>query len=195
MFFKSLKGVTLSFIPVGIALNVIMGQIVTLIKLPLYLDSIGTVLVAILCGPLAGVITGIVACLIQGALFNPIIAFYSITAATIGATAGILANRGFFLKWYKVILGGIIQAIIAAVVSAPITAYVFGGITLAGTDLIVAYFRATGRVLIESVFLAGLASEPVDKTLTYIFAFLIAQRLPHTLVGRFPREENVISSK
>ena len=38
-------------IPVAIAINIAIGQIVVLLKLPVFLDSIGTVLVAALCGP------------------------------------------------------------------------------------------------------------------------------------------------
>ncbi|HKG53288.1 MAG TPA: hypothetical protein VKB04_03430, partial [Anaerolineales bacterium] len=45
-------------IPVAIAINITIGQIVVLLKLPVYLDSIGTVLVAVLCGPWAGAVTG-----------------------------------------------------------------------------------------------------------------------------------------
>jgi energy-coupling factor transport system substrate-specific component len=45
-------------IPVAIAINVVIGQIVVLLKLPVYLDSIGTVLVGVLAGPWAGALTG-----------------------------------------------------------------------------------------------------------------------------------------
>ena len=41
------------------ALNVSLGSIVYLIKLPIYLDSIGTILVGVLAGPLAGAATGL----------------------------------------------------------------------------------------------------------------------------------------
>src|SRR3712207_9297610 len=39
---------TYALIPIGIAVNIIVGQIVSVLKLPLYLDSIGTVLVGVL---------------------------------------------------------------------------------------------------------------------------------------------------
>ena len=38
-------------IPVAIAINIAIGQIVVLLKLPVFLDSIGTVLVAALSVP------------------------------------------------------------------------------------------------------------------------------------------------
>ena len=47
-------------IPVAIAINIVLGYTVqTVLKLPIYLDSIGTILVGVLAGPLAGALTGI----------------------------------------------------------------------------------------------------------------------------------------
>lgn len=40
-------------IPIAITINIAVGQIVLLLKLPVFLDLIGTVLVAVLCGPWA----------------------------------------------------------------------------------------------------------------------------------------------
>ena len=53
-------------IPIAIAINIAIGQIVVLLKLPVYLDSIGTVLVAALCGPWAGALTGALSNIIWG---------------------------------------------------------------------------------------------------------------------------------
>ena len=45
--------------PVAIAINIVLGYTVqTVLKLPIYLDSIGTILVGVLAGPLAGALTG-----------------------------------------------------------------------------------------------------------------------------------------
>ena len=49
---------TVFLIPIGIAVNFIGGQIVLLLKLPLYLDSIGTIVVGALCGGIPGVVVG-----------------------------------------------------------------------------------------------------------------------------------------
>src|SRR5258706_5743291 len=47
---KEFSTVTWVLIPVAIALNIAVGQIVYTLKLPLYLDSIGTILVGVLAG-------------------------------------------------------------------------------------------------------------------------------------------------
>ena len=50
---------TIVLIPIAIAINIILGQTVAAaLKVPIYLDSIGTILVGVLAGPLAGAVTG-----------------------------------------------------------------------------------------------------------------------------------------
>lgn len=63
---------TLALMPVALALNIILGQVVGTmgLPLPLYIDSLGTVLVGALAGPAAGVTTGVLSALIWGT-FNP----------------------------------------------------------------------------------------------------------------------------
>lgn len=48
------KVLYMTTIPVGIAINAIGGQIATFLKLPIFLDSIGTVLSGFLLGPVGG---------------------------------------------------------------------------------------------------------------------------------------------
>ncbi|MFN5929905.1 MAG: ECF transporter S component, partial [Roseiflexaceae bacterium] len=72
----------------AIAINIAVGQLVTVLKLPIYLDSIGTVLVGALLGPVAGALTGTLASLIWGLLGNAYAAPYFIVATVIGLMAG-----------------------------------------------------------------------------------------------------------
>ncbi|MGA3030447.1 MAG: hypothetical protein ABSE58_06890 [Candidatus Limnocylindrales bacterium] len=88
--------------PVAIAINIVLGATVQqALKLPIYLDSIGTILVGVLAGPLAGALTGILANLIWGYLLPaPIgtstIGPFFITAGVIGLLAGIWGQLGLF---------------------------------------------------------------------------------------------------
>jgi energy-coupling factor transport system substrate-specific component len=88
--------------PVAIAINIAVGAIVVALKLPIYLDSIGTVLVGALAGPWAGALTGLLANLIWAILpvpggAGPTIAFFAPVAAVIGLMAGFWASRGVFV--------------------------------------------------------------------------------------------------
>jgi len=68
---KDFSTMTWVLIPVAIAINVAIGQIVVTLKLPVYLDSIGTVLVAVICGPWAGALTGTLSNVIWGLTIDP----------------------------------------------------------------------------------------------------------------------------
>ena len=57
---KGMDKLTLFLIPIGVAVNFIGGQIAILLRLPLYLDSIGTIVVGALCGGIPGVIVGVI---------------------------------------------------------------------------------------------------------------------------------------
>jgi len=175
--------------PVAIALNIAIGQIVVLLKLPVFLDSIGTVLVGIICGPWAGALTGALSNTIWG-LFNPDSLPWWPVAFFIGLVAGLCANAGLFKNWWKVILSGFLIALTAAIVSTPISVYLYGGITASGSSFITAYLLETGQSVVSAVLSTGFLVEPVDKIATAMLAFAIVQGLSKRLIARFPRPEN-----
>lgn len=86
--------------PVAIAINIVLGYTVqTVLKLPIYLDSIGTILVGVLAGPIAGALTGVLANLIWqyapgigGGTIGP----FAITAGVIGLLAGLWGRLGIY---------------------------------------------------------------------------------------------------
>lgn len=190
---KDFTTITWVMIPVAIAINIAVGQITYTLKVPLYLDAIGTILVGVLAGPWAGALTGLLTNFVWGLTgLNVTYAPFAAVAAVIGMMAGLLAEAGWFRVWWKAILGGLITGLIAAVISAPIAAYVWGGVTGAGTDVIVAIFRAMGFGILPSSFAQGVSSDPLDKMISFFVVFLILKALPLRFLARFPRAENVM---
>jgi energy-coupling factor transport system substrate-specific component len=186
-----MSGAALPFVAFCIALNLTAGQITAALKIPLYLDSIGTILVAVLVGPWSAVICGSAANLLAAALGNPSMMFFIPVVAIIGAFTGFLARRGWFRKWYLVALGGLLQGIIAAIASAPISAYLFSGVMMAGTDFLVLYFRSVGNTILNSVLYQGLTSDPADKLVSYLIVFFLTKNLPQQLISRFRGATNL----
>lgn len=178
-------------IPVAIAINIAIGQIVLALRLPVYLDSIGTVLVAALCGPWAGALTGAISNIIWGVALDPNALPWWPVALFIGLVAGLCANAGLFKSWWKVVVTGFLIALTAAVVGTPIGVYLYGGITASGSSFITAYLLQTGRGVVEAVFSTNFLVEPVDKITTAMLAFAIVQGLSKRFIARFPRPENV----
>lgn len=98
---RDLSTTVISLMPVAIAINIAVGSIVYALRLPIYLDSIGTVLVGVLAGPWAGALTGLLSNIIWSILpipggAGPTSAFFAPVAGVIGLMAGWWASRGIF---------------------------------------------------------------------------------------------------
>ncbi|MFN8413931.1 MAG: hypothetical protein U0Z26_16240 [Anaerolineales bacterium] len=178
-------------IPIAIGINIAVGQIVVWLKLPIYLDSIGTVLVAVLCGPWAGALTGALSNTIWGLAIDPNALPWWPVAFFIGYNAGRMAQWGFFKSWWKVVVTGFVVALTAAIVSTPIAVYLFGGITASGSSFITAYLMQTGTGVVQAVLSTGFLVEPIDKISTAMLAFAIIQGLPKRTIGGYPHAERV----
>lgn len=192
---KDFTTMTWVLIPVAIAINVVMGEIVVQLKLPVYLDSIGTVLVGALCGPWAGALTGMLSNMIWGLAIDPNAFPWFPVAFFIGLVSGFCAQSGLFKSWWKVIVTGFVVALTAAIVSTPISVYLYGGITASGSSFITAYLLQTGQGMLSAVLSTGFLVEPVDKITTSMLAFAIVQGLSTRFLARFPRPENVSTEK
>jgi hypothetical protein len=256
----------ITLIPVAIAINIVLGYTVqSVLKLPIYLDSIGTILVGVLAGPLAGALTGALSNIIwqyaPGIGGGTIGAFW-VVAAVIGLLAGIWGRLGVYrsrpasgsqlilaaivaaglvillvlpivnnptyldpkiggfpdwavpaalaiaiiaalvvagftylrrdLAGLYVAAAGVITGLVAAIISAPIAAYVFGGVTGSGTDLIVAALRQGGADVLQASLGQGFFSDPIDKTITSFVVFIILAGLSPRIVARFPNGERLV---
>lgn len=188
---KDFNTMTWVLMPVAIAINMAVGQIVATLRLPVYLDSIGTVLVGVICGPWAGALTGALANTILGLTINPDFLPWWPVAFIIGLVSGICANYGLFRSWWGVVVTGFLVALAAALSSVPISLIVYGGITTGGTGMITAFLVESGRGMVQAVFASSFLVEPVDKITTAMLAFAIIQGLSKRFLARFPRAENV----
>jgi len=192
---KDFSTMTWVLIPVAIAINLTIGQIVLVLKLPVYLDSIGTVLVGVICGPWAGALTGALANIIAGVILDPGWFPWFPVAAAIGATAGVMANIGFFKNWWKVAVTGFVIAIVATIVGTPINILVYAGISASGSSIITAFLLETGRSVLAAVLTTNFIAEPLDKIATSLLAFAIIDGLSSRYLARFPRGENAAVEK
>ena len=259
----------IALMPVAIAINIVLGYTVqTVLKLPIYLDSIGTILVGVLAGPIPGALTGILSNLIWqyapgigGGTIGP----FAITAGVIGLLAGLWGQLGIYrsrpatgsqlviaaliaaglvilivvpilnnpaytdpniggypswvytaaiviaivaavivaafiyvrrdLAGLYVAGAGIITGIIAALVSAPIAAIAFGGVTGSGTDLLVLALRQGGADVLSASLGQGLFSDPIDKTITSFVVFIIITGLSARILARFPMGERLVEAR
>jgi energy-coupling factor transport system substrate-specific component len=177
---------TLALIAFGSVINIVMGQINQWLRLPIFLDSIGTVLVAVLGGVVAGGLTGLVGNLARALVAGPVEAAFAPVAITVGVVAGLLARAGFFRRVWQAALAGVIISVALTLVAVPIQIYLFGGVTGAGSDLVTLYLLHMKQTLLSSVALTIVASNIADKTISTLVVWFILQRLPLRLSASFP---------
>ena len=107
---------TIAIIPVALVLNIVVGEIIGSIGVPLYLDAVGTILVAALAGPIAGLATGTLSSVVWGLINPAALPFAAVSAAT-GYLSGWAISHGAFKKWWRVVASGAVIGIISGTVS------------------------------------------------------------------------------
>lgn len=180
---KDFSMMALLFIPIGVAINFVGGQIATLLKLPVYLDTIGTMLTGILAGPWVGAVTGLLTNIVTG-IANPVNFWFIPVNIIVGLVVGFLSRADMWRGW-KLIISFIIMDIVSLVVSTPIAVYVFGGVTGSGTSLLTAVLMAAGESIWKSVLSVEILWTTLDRVVSYIVAMLIIKVIPAKTLVKF----------
>ena len=175
---------TIVLIPIAIAINIILGQTVAAaLKVPVYLDSIGTILVGVLAGPIAGALTGGLANLIWTyVLPSPFHSDYAapffIVAVEIGLLAGLFGRLGFFrsrpnTSTDRLAIGAIVVVAIVAVIG------IYGFLP---------FYTNSETNLLELTFF-GTGSDPVFVILGWVVALILIGSLIGLLALLFVKRD------
>ncbi|MBR5340616.1 MAG: ECF transporter S component [Erysipelotrichaceae bacterium] len=171
-------------IPLGVAINYIGGQLASSLSLPIYMDSIGTAIVAAIMGPWVGAASGVLFNIISALVGGNIMAsLFGICNIGTGLIVGYMARMGKFKKlWPDVVIASILVAVWNAATGAPIAMAVYGGIDgNAGTNIMIAAMQNMGRDLFSSAFLARIPTNLLDKGIACVVAWLILSKLPENM--------------
>lgn len=181
----------LLLIPVGVSLNVVGYQLSTILKLPVFIDLIGTLLVSIIAGPWIGLLTGLLGNVVNGML-NPIAIAFGLVSMSIGFVSGWFSRWKMYNNVFGIIAAIFILTLVSAFAAAIVTVFMFGGVTGAGTDLITAAFLATGQELWNSVLSTNLISGTINTVLNLGISWLIVRRIPDRFLVKLNYGEQYI---
>ncbi len=150
-----------------VAMNMVGSWIGLMIKLPVYLDSIGTVMAGFAFGPVFGILAGLITALVN-TISDPVALYFMPTQIIVGFTAGyfkFLKREDFISKFYLTPA----MSIPAAISSALIATYLFGTVTTAGSSYIVQALRAIMDIS-DFVIVLGvqIITDYLDKLLSII---------------------------
>lgn len=184
----------LLLIPIAVAVNFVGGQVAVLLKIPLYLDTIGTIMVGMLCGPWVGGLAGLITNLVLG-IAEPTFIPFAIVNVVVGVVTGLCARWDGFSVWWKWIISMVLMSLASIISAAPIVVLLYGGITASGTSLITATLMATGMNIWRAVISTELVFTISDRIISYIITYLIIRVIPDRTLIKFSIGENYIKKR
>ena len=170
-------------IPIGVAINYIGGLIASTLALPIYMDSIGTVIVSAIMGPWVGALSGalynVISAVTGGNLPSALFAICNIGS---GLIVGFMARYGFFKKWWHIVIATVLVALWNAGTGAPIAMVVYGGVdSNLGTNMMIATMQAIGADLGSAAFWSRVPTNLVDKGIACAISWIILMKLPENM--------------
>ena len=184
----------LLIIPVGVAVNCVGGQLASILKLPMYLDTIGTIFAAMLCGPWVGAVTGGLTNVVTG-IANPVnFAFIPVNVIA-GLVTGFLAIKQMFSVWWKWLISMFVMAWVSIIVSAPIVVLVYGGVTGGGTSIITAAAMAAGANIWAAFFGTEGVFQVLDRIISFLICWAVIKVIPPRTLVKFGCGSNYIKEK
>jgi energy-coupling factor transport system substrate-specific component len=171
-------------IPIAVAVNVVGNQLASILKLPLYLDTIGTIFVSMLCGPWVGALAGALTNVIAG-IPNPVNFAFIPVNIIVGLVIGFLARGNMFSTWWKWIISIILMTLASIVSAAPIVVLMFGGITGTGTGIIAATLMAAGNNIWVAVIGSDGLFTVVDRLISCGITWLVIKVIPNRTLIKF----------
>ena len=165
------KTSTLAFCGICIALNMVLGFVGASMKLPFYLDTIGTFLTAAVFGPFYGAVVG-------GLILGPKDIPFALVSIAIGLIVGFVVKgrKNYDLK--TAIICGLVCGVVAPLIGTPIGIAVYGGLTGTVGDVLFLFLKQSGTSIFAASFIPKLINNLMDKTLASLLVFLVIKKLP-----------------
>ena len=178
---KKWNKLTIFLIPIGIAVNAVGGQLALALKLPVFVDCIGTFVTAALCGIGPGLVVAVGTQLIN-AITTPTVLAYIEIGMLFAVISYFFAKWGIFKSLWKSALSGIAVALVAVCLAVPTTAFFLGGFAGTGATTIAAALMASGWGVLPATFV----SEGTDKIVCLIIIFFVLKAIPDRLKVKLP---------
>ena len=115
----------IALIVFGLLLNIVPAKIALYFELPVFLDSIGTILVAMLGGTLPAVIVGFFSNAFNG-LSDITTLYYGIISILIGVAATLFQQRKFFVSVPKIIVSILVFTLLGGGLGSILTYFLYG---------------------------------------------------------------------
>ncbi len=176
-FFRKRQILTASLLcAAGVILNLLLSSVAAALKLPLYLDTVGTVAVAIMGGYLPGVLVGFATNIVK-AVIDPSAIYYGVLNVLIALFAAFLGKR----NWHKSIRGLIGMTSVFILIGGGLGSLIpmfLNGLTSDSEPISIFLSRTLSLGSVLSHILSSIILDFPDKTVTVILSFIILRLIP-----------------
>ena len=168
----------LTVVILGVLLNVLPAFLAWLFKLPLYLDTTGTIVCAFLAGTLPGIMTA-VATNVLCSFFNGSSMYYVFINVLIAMCAAWIAKYGKKKGRFKTALMVVLPVLFGGIVGTLFQWALLGRLQFADAAQMAAYLtESAGLKMIPAAMIVNLGINLLDKGLTMLAAFFIIKFVP-----------------
>lgn len=171
----------ITLIALAIVINIVGSYIALGLHLPIYLDSMGTIMTAILLGPFYGLFSGALSALITGMTSDIYALYYMPVGIVLGVMTGFVFQKN---KSNKLFVKSFCISVPASLISACITATVFGGITSSGSTMLVQLLAKTPVGLTLSCLIVQFFTDYFDRLLSLWLVFSVIKKLPDSFIKK-----------
>lgn len=171
----------ITLIALAIVINIVGSYIALGLHLPIYLDSMGTIMTAILLGPFYGLFSGALSALITGMTSDIYALYYMPVGIVLGVMTGFVFQKN---KSNKLFVKSFCISVPASLISACITATVFGGITSSGSTMLVQLLAKTPVGLTLSCLIVQFFTDYFDRLLSLWLVLSVIKKLPDSFIKK-----------
>lgn len=177
---------SLVLIPIAVGINLIGGTLCSALKLPLFLDMIGTIVIACLSGPWVSALCGLLTNIFLALVANPVYLPYSVVSILCGLVTGYMVKAGLFKKIWGAVLTWLACTLTNVVTASAITILVYGGATgVTGSSVLTATLIAATKDIVTSVLSSSMIENLVDKGIAFLIAFIIVKKIPKRFLSQY----------
>jgi len=173
---------------IGLLINYVLAHLATGLKLPLYLDNIGSAMAAALGGYIPGIVVGFLTNLING-IGDYTTTYYGSLTVLIAIASAWFSSKDYysFRKPWRLLVVIVVFALIGGGLGSVLTWILYGFEFGSGLSAPLALRIHAGGVLSEfwSQFTADMLIDLVDKTITVLAVAIVVNAMPETLKDRF----------
>ncbi|HHV3208317.1 TPA: ECF transporter S component [Streptococcus agalactiae] len=177
----------ISFISIAIAINLIGANLALFLRLPIYLDTIGTLLIAVILGPWYAASTAFLSALINWMTTDIFSLYYSPVAIVVAIITGILIKRN--CKPSSLLWKSLIISLPGTIIASVITVILFKEITSSGSSIIAQFLHGIGLDMTSSLILVQVGTDYIDRLISLILVFstitLLKKHSPNLINQRF----------